>query len=329
MYASLRRFGLRPSHVAQLLPPWWSDAALARPDGLWEFAMLLGRRLSLDAAALARGEIVPRGAVSRVAYKHNALHNDTDYALASHLAASLGEAVLAAMTVRYEAVPSDPRAIRNRLHSEGVRVIDFDALLRLSWSLGIPVIPMRNLPVGTRKMDGAVLNIADRPVIVLAKKNESKSWLSFILAHELGHVARGHLDRDSSILEIDLKKESTYAAESAADVQEAEADSFALAVLGGDDADRIQQAWPIDETGAGLAAKARAGAEESGSAAGHLVLRYAFRTRRWPDAAIALRFLDEDFEAQQAVTNALVEHVNLNEVAPDLQELLGRVTGSR
>lgn len=327
IFSGLRTIGLRPNQLSQILPGWWNDAALGSADGAWELAALLSRRLSLDLPALLRGEIQPRGAVTRVAYKHNATSRDADYAVASLLASSFAEAVLAACAPSFLAMPSDPRQLRAELLRERGSV-DFDRLLDYCWSRGIPVIPMRHLPVGVRKMDGAVLNVGERPVIVLARKNDSKSWLSFILAHELGHIASGHLERDSAILEVNLQKEATYAAESHADAQESLADAFALALLGGSEADEIQLSWGEELTAASLAAHARAAGKPTSVAAGHLVLRYAFRTKRWPEASTALKFLDEDFEAQEAITAALRRHLDLELVAPDLQDLLSKATGA-
>jgi hypothetical protein len=178
-----------------------------------------------------------------------------------------------------------------------------------------------------KKMDGAALMIGERPVIVISRRNDSKSWLSFILGHELGHIALGHLTPDSSIIDVALQKESTYATESLADPQESEADAFALAVLGGRNADDAQVHWDTREAAVNLAVAARQNAAALGIAPGHLILRYAFRTKRWPEAATALRFLSEDFDAQSVVADSLAKHLQPDELAEDVKELIGKVTG--
>jgi hypothetical protein len=178
-----------------------------------------------------------------------------------------------------------------------------------------------------KKMDGAALMIGTRPVIVISRRNDSKSWLSFILGHELGHIALGHVAPDSSIIDVALQKESTYAAESLSDPQESQADAFSLAVLGGKSAEDAQAHWSSRESAVNLAVAAREKAAALGIAPGHIVLRYAFRTKRWPEAAIALRFLSEDFDAHAAVATALSEHLEPEGLADDLRDLIVKVTG--
>ncbi|HVZ19310.1 MAG TPA: hypothetical protein VG897_19480, partial [Terriglobales bacterium] len=243
------------------------------------------------------------------------------------IAASLSQAIVAAVDRPYSAPHVDPLTVHARVKELGNGTADFDSLLQYCWESGIVVIPLPHLPVGMRKMDGAALMIGMRPVIVISRRNDSKSWLSFILGHELGHIALGHLGPDSSIIDVALQKESTYAAESLSDPQETQADAFALTVLGGRHADAIQAAWSSRESAVNLAVAARERAADIGIAPGHLVLRYAFRTKRWPEATTALRFLSEDFDAQAVVAEALMKYLRPDELASDVKDLIGRITG--
>ncbi len=176
-------------------------------------------------------------------------------------------------------------------------------------------------------MDGAALKVGDRPVIILAKKNNSKSWLSFILAHELGHIALGHLENNSSIVDIALQQESTFDSDNTGDSMELEADKFALNILGGPLAQETQERWGDFDSAITLATNARAAANLLGCSAGHLILRYAFRTKRWPEAASALKFLREDFDAQKEIVKSMASGIAFDDLSNDVQDLIFRVTG--
>lgn len=289
--------------------------------------MHVARFLSLDAVALSEGEIKPKGAVSNVTYKRNAAVPEDKLTASSLLAASLSNAILQGTSTSFRPLPSDPLEMHQAILESGQGKVDFDSLLAYCWEHGIPVLPLSNLPVGLSKMDGAALQVGERPVIVMAKKNDSKAWLSFILAHEVAHIALGHLQPDSVIVDISLQKETTFSAEVNQDNIEAAADAFALAMLGGPRAERSQAAWPDGLAPTKLAVLSRKESSEIGCAPGHLILRYAFRTKRWPDAINALKFLREDFDAQWAIVESLAVHIDLDSLAQDMQDLIAKVTG--
>jgi IrrE N-terminal-like domain len=327
IYAALSPLGIKRAQLRTLLPDWWQESLASTQDGAWEFILLVARTLSLDASALARGEIKRVGAVTSLAYKHSRKADSSQLTGSTLIAASLAQAIVAAMDRPFRAPSRDPLVLHSRVKEVGGGTADFDSLLAFCWESGIAVIPLPYLPVGMKKMDGAALMIGKRPVIIISRRHDSKSWLSFILGHELGHIALGHLAPDSSIIDVALQKESTYAAESSADPQEVQADAFSLAVLGGGNAERAQADWSSRESAVNLAIAARDKAAALGIAPGHLILRYAFRTKRWPEAATALRFLSEDFDAQTGVAAALSAHLKFDELADDLKNLISKVTG--
>jgi hypothetical protein len=319
--------GLTRAQVRKLLPSWWDPSAENMADGAAELALHLSRRLSLDLQALTEGRLVPKGAVSRLAYKHVSNISEVTLTSASFIASSLAHAVLASMSRSYTPLPVDLSELQDRVRELQGGMLGFDGLLALCWSCGIPVIPLTHLPVGVRKMDGAALQVRDRPVIVLAKKKLSRAWLSFILAHEMGHIACGHLRSGASIVDISLQETSEYLAESSPDREEREADGFALEVLGGSEVEHEISSWPRNAAPVELAVRAREAASKLHTEAGHFVLRHAFMTKRWPESIVALRFLSEDVNPETALVGQLKKHVELDLVAADLQDLVTQVTG--
>jgi len=310
-----------------LLPSWWDDQIASSPDGMWELVLGIAKSLSLDAIALSKGELFPKGAVANISYKRNALVNPQDFQASTLIASSISNAIISSIKVPYQALPKNVWELSEEIRAIGKGSIDFDALLNYCWRKGVPVIALSNLPFGLKKMDGAALKVGDRPVIILAKKNNSKSWLSFILAHELGHIALGHLENNSSIVDIALQQESTFDSDNTGDSMELEADKFALNILGGPLAQETQERWGDFDSAITLATNARAAANLLGCSAGHLILRYAFRTKRWPEAASALKFLREDFDAQKEIVKSMASGITFDDLSNDVQDLIFRITG--
>jgi hypothetical protein len=327
LYKTVALLGLKPSQVRRLLPDWWDPEVEKDPSGVSELAMLLGRRLSLDVDALMNGQLSPRGAMASVAFKHRAGLEPYALAAASAIAASLAQTVLAALPDGYSKLPSRADDLREAATEGGQHLLGFDTLLTLCWDHGIPVIPLPNLPVGVRKMDGAALQIGERPVIVIAKKKSSRAWLSFILAHEIGHIALGHLKPGSTIVDISLQEGATYATDDQNDKQEAEANAFALKAMGGNAVESEVGKWPEHMAPVDLAVHAREAARVYKIEPGHFILRHAFINRRWPDAVAGLRFLSEDFNPEEALLGHFAQRLDMDTVSDDMQNLVTQITG--
>lgn len=324
----LKALGLSKAQLGALMPSWWDATAAATGAGAWEFALLISRRLGLDAVALAQGEVRPLGVVSEPRFKHTARVTPEDLGAAARIAAALAKAIVAAMPARPPLhAATTPAQVREAILGMGAKRVDFDSLLAFAWRQGIAVIPLPNLPKGVKKMDAAALRVDGRPVIVIARKSDSKAWLSFILAHELGHLLLGHVPDNGSIVEGSIQDSAKFDAESQMDVHEREANDFAHAVLAGDRADALVRTWSTRASMTELVDLASAAAPALASAPGQLILRYAFLTQRWMEAAMALRFLADDVEAQDALVEKLATQIDTGEIGDDLQEFVEQVTG--
>lgn len=120
----------------------------------------------------------------------------------------------------YLAVISDPTAIRRRASDEHGQVT-LASLLRWMWAAGIPVVPLH----GRGGFSAAVWTIDDVPVVVLKEARELAVFWLFDLAHELGHIARGHI---ATAGVVDVESPTPHGD---SDRQEQEASDFALALL--------------------------------------------------------------------------------------------------
>jgi hypothetical protein len=327
LYDNLKAFGLTRAQVRKLLPQWWSPEAEASPDGYAELCGLISRRLSLDFGQLLKGDVARKSNATGLAYKHSAAATPQSLQGATSVAISLAEAINAAMGDCPVELPGKAAQLARRIRETNNDIVSLEGLIRICWESGIPVVPMPNLPVGVRKMDGAVISTAQRPVIIISKKRSSRAWLAFILAHELGHIGCGHLLKSGSIIDVSLQEQTTFEAESSTDKQEREADRYALDLLGGQVADDVVAGWPSWISPVEIAVRAREAHRETHVETGHLILRYAFQSKRWSECMTAMNFLSEDANAEALMHSALADNLDLDLVADDLKDLVIQVTG--
>lgn len=329
LYRGLKDVGLSKRQVTDILPDWWDPTMANSESGMWETAVLLGRRLSVDAGALLRGEIHFTADVSPPRFKHTVRVTAIQLAPATMMASSLAKAVLGAMSDQETLSLRSASEIRTEILASSAGRIDFDALLDFCWTHGIPVIPLPHLPKGVRKMDAAAIKVGARPAIVIALRNNSKAWLSFLLAHELGHIFQGHVEENTAIVEGSLTDSTEFDAQSQHDQQELEANAFAHALLGGDEADSLIRSWSASTPSVTLAAQATQQAAALQTSPGHLILRHAFRTHRWPEARSALNFLSDDLDAQASLIARMQQEIDTSRLADDLQDYVEQITGVR
>jgi len=327
IYEALKVLGLTRAQVRRLLPAWWEPAMEQTADGVAELCLIVSRRLDVDFASLSQGVVARKDAKAQVAYKHATGADVGSLQAATCVATSLAQAVLAALPTTRSELPASPKVLATRCKELGSGMVSLASMVEACWQLGVPVIPLPNLPVGVRKMDGAVIKVGDRPAIVISKKKSSRAWLGFILAHEIGHLAKGHLNGSGSIIDVSLQEQATYETESGADNQEREADEFALALLGGERVESTVSKWSPQSSPTTLAVYAKTSAAACGVEPGHLVLRFAFKTKRWAEAMIALNYLQEDANAELVMQAGLKRHLDLDRVADDMRDFIVQVTG--
>jgi len=327
VFRGLKTVGLTKGQVTALLPDWWEPDVATTKAGLFETALLLGRRLSLDASALLEGKIEKAPGLSAPRFKHTVRVTAQQLEPATLLAFSLARAVIGSMPVQHVAITRSAAAVRKGILGNGTRRVDFDSILSFCWASGIPVIPIPNLPRGVRKMDAAAIKVGERPVIVIALRSNSKAWLSFLLAHELGHICLNHVAENTALVEGSLNDSADFDADTQQDRQEVEANDFAHAILGGARADEVIARWPSALPPVSLATLAMDDANTLQAAAGHLVLRYGFLTKRWPEARGALNFLAEDMDAQSALVDRMRAEIDTASLGDDMQQFVEQITG--
>ena len=118
-------------------------------------------------------------------------------------------------------LPESPKALRYGV-LEQYGDISFESMVKYVWSLGIPILPLRD----SGAFHGACWKIDNRPIIVLKQMTPYQGRWFFDLVHELGHVCMHLSDGEPEILE--LEEISPFSSITSAEV---EASNFAIDVL--------------------------------------------------------------------------------------------------
>ncbi len=132
----------------------------------------------------------------------------------------------------------DATQIRREILGSGEPWVSLANLIDYGWSRGIPVIHMSGCP-RAKQPDGLCAKVKGRPVIELCRKATLSAWLLFILAHELGHIALGHIADDGVLIDESMQH-------NVVDQEETEANEFAIELLTGHAKSRFHASgsWP-------------------------------------------------------------------------------------
>jgi hypothetical protein len=194
---------------------------------------------------------------------------------------SLARAALSAMSEPLQPIRS-ALEIRHALLG-GKSFVELGDLLSYCWGVGVPVLCMKVFPLKAKQMHAMAVKVRDRSAILIARDLSYPAQAAFDIAHELGHIALGHLAADSVI--ADFEDPLRGAKES--DPEELAANEFALEILTGQAKPTVLPS--VDKFIAqDLAAAAMSSADELGIDAGTLILCMGHATGRWDKTMAAL-----------------------------------------
>jgi transcriptional regulator with XRE-family HTH domain len=121
----------------------------------------------------------------------------------------------------FRGLPSNPRTVNAEARDTAGRVT-LVSLAAWAWNRGIAVVPM----AGRGEFSAAVWDGPPRPVTILKESRELAVYWLFDLAHELAHLALGHVGQ-TAIIDVD----SPAPRGDSADSTEQAANDFALEIL--------------------------------------------------------------------------------------------------
>ncbi len=322
LYRRLSRVGLsRPYITTTALPSWWDDEIAENPAGYAHGLLLLSRHLGLDLATLQNESAPVRLREFGVCkYKKRDSVSEDDLAICRTLATRAAQLAAEAIELPPGSLPSNAMEIREAILDGEAAGVGLAELVSYCWSMGIPVLHLDHFPKTAHRPDGFAARVRGRPVIILCVRKKQAAWQLFILAHELAHLALGHIEEDGSLIDDKIEQDST-------DVEERDANAFAMEILTGSPPKRFRAsgAWPDAET---LAAEARQIGRQEMIDPGHVVLNYAHSMGAdfFPVAQLALARLYPGADAIRDIREKMADTLDWSRLPEDSSEFLMRVT---
>lgn len=318
--------GLAWKSFKKILPEW-SDTAFESMSGIIELKTFLSRNAGLRFDA--DGKLVAKE-LPAACFKTNRSISAEQVVAARSLSTACARLISRATNTSYSEFSESADDLRQsilRLTNESCW-ITLPRLLDACWSRGIPVLYLPALPVSGRKMDGMVTYAEGRPAIILTKKVPHPDWLLFLLAHEVGHIACGHLpekEGEAVVDEtVDVGKNETR------DQQEVEANRFATHLLAPAGKEvTISGRLP---NAAQLADRATAFANENGMPPGYVILNAVHNSIVNGQKPFALgqaalkRLPNPENTAEQLCREALRRHIVKERLRDDSIDFLDKLS---
>lgn len=328
LYERLSEIGFSEKFVREkALPDWWDEEFEATPGAVVEAAAYVSRRLNLDMISLLKSEATPTFKQScQAKFKTNPLIENQQVFVAQCMASRVAEMLAYTCVPEFKSLPNSATLVRNEI-LKNQQYVNLEGLLVFCWSCGIPVVHFDGFPKtqGVHKFDGMVAFFYERPVIVISLTRRSPAWLLFILAHELGHIIKGHLN-NNAIVDEKINPDSE-------DAEEIEASEFAVELLLGKPDIGYDTLHKFIE-GQQLATYAQNISDRDNVSPGVVVLNYAWgkinRTAIkkdqhrivWATANKALKIIEGDADAPKQINHYARKYLNLDKLDGDSQDYL-------
>lgn len=266
--------GLSDSAINAAWPEWWSDAADASPSAQAELRFSLARNLGLDPLTVLNEQTPQFIWDDSAKYKSFKGDDERDKPAITAFGKSVTRMLVKSVEETVPLKGISAAKLRELILKKN-QYVGLVELLATMWGVGVPVLHLRVFPLTAKRMSAMVTSFKDRYAILLAKDSTYPASIAFYLAHEIGHIACGHVDAGSALL--DMEEEDVPQEK---DPEEIEADRYALELLTGD------PDFEIEKQGEGhnareLAARALELGPQRRVEPGTIALCYGHATGEW------------------------------------------------
>jgi Zn-dependent peptidase ImmA (M78 family) len=331
LYERLRDIGFPKKFIREkALPDWWDEELEASSSAVVEAAAYISRRLNLDVLSLLKPETSPSFKSScQAKFKTRQGTQSQKLLVAQCMAARIAEMVAYTFKNELKPLPNTAQAVRSEiLHLQ--KFVNLKGVLNWCSNYGIPVVHFNEFPNSHKvhQFHGMVAYFYSHPVVVISLNKSFDAWLLFILAHELGHLIKGHVNTDA-IIDEEVTPES-------ADNEEIEANEFAVELLLGKP--DMTYYTPRRFTGEKLADYARNVSERDKVDPGVVALNCAWSKAKlvnskkeksiiWATTIKALKLIEGDSNASLTINQHLKYSLDLDRLDEDSQDYLELAIG--
>lgn len=317
LYARLSKIGFTPKFIREkALPEWWDSELEQDPVAVMEAAGRIAKRLGLDITSVFNPDApITFKKGSSPKFKKRQDTDEERLFVAQGLATRVAEMVTFASKSTFKGTLPDVFEIRRQIlqHSPA---IDIDGLLQFCWSCGLPVVHFSSFPPKSPKMDGMAAQLNSCPAIVISSKHPFSARLLFIIVHELGHIACGHVN-NGVLVDEDIGKEIQ-------DSEEQEANDFAVKLLFGK---QPNYQWSQKLNPNALLSISCMYGRRDRVDPGTVALNYAWHTKDWSNAVCTLKLIEPQANASAKINSYLATNLNWERLDTDCEEYLKLITG--
>lgn len=321
----LKKLGLTDSLIDAAWPTWWSEDADASVSARAELRYSLARKLGLDPQSLLDDGETPRFVWKDTAqFKNLADISEVERWILTSFGTALGNLLLSFGGNATSLEGMSPMSLRSAIldGQKWIRLVD---LLSLCWSVGVPTVHLRVFPWQRKRMNAMSVRLERGSAILLGKDSQYPAQISFYLAHEIAHIALGHLEKGRAI--VDFDGEPNPDPRYRPDRQEVTADRFALSLLTGT-SDPIVLPKGVGRGARSLASAALNAAEELRIEPGTLALCFGHSTREWGTAIKALSYIyTEPKPVWREINRIASRELSRFDIPSDTATYLQRVMG--
>ncbi len=212
-------------------------------------------------------------------------------------------------------LPKTGSEIREEIIRGGEAFVSLAALTKYCWRQNIAVVQITTLPGKSKGMDAMAMRVRGRDIIIVTHKaqKQPEAWLSFLIAHELGHIALGHVAENEALAD-DVDHDG--------DDIESAANMFAQQVLAGSDFNSLFKR--LDFTPTQLKSWAKKCALEARVDPGHVILRYGRECNNYPLAMKAWSGM-RTVSASTKINDIALNAIDLSDIGDDSGDMLRSV----
>jgi Zn-dependent peptidase ImmA (M78 family) len=303
--------GFSQDLVDASLPDWWNHEEQSSTSARTLVSLLLARRLSLDPATLLDDNL-PLGFLHTgpTKFKHMRLApGDRREALVA-FSQGVSRILLSAVEQRgSHAIPTNAAEFREQLLAPGRPYVSFGDVLAACWAVGVPVLHLRVFPARAKGVTAIAVRLGERHAILVARETGAEAQYMFHVAHELGHIALGHLNNIAAIVDADPHDPQNKLDELIDDEEERAADEYAQALLtGAGNFSVVRNTFKGSTLGSPseLAKLALNTGNSLQVDPGHIVMCFGYSTGDWGLAMSAIKLLPAQKERPATLVNRVL-----------------------
>ncbi|MGY1488686.1 ImmA/IrrE family metallo-endopeptidase [Methylobacillus pratensis] len=308
LYGQLQDIGIPKAFARMTLPDWWDDEIVLSESGYQQAKLYFSSVFNIEWSSFD-SQSTPLYFATNQQHKFKLNKNVDQNAVSpsAQYATAIAKLALKAFKVPFVPVAPDPLAIRNIILEKHENV-GLESLLEYCNNSGLPVLHVPKLP--GKKMMGIAIRLNGRFAIVLSKNCDPSSLL-FHLAHELGHIAKNHLQNDGFVADETIGHGT--------DSDEQEADDFAIQLLNGKKADYTSKV-PLNAKS--LFTAALLTAKEKRVDLGHVILNYSNTNNMFAVGQTALKFIKHTKSGPQTINSNFYNNSDMTFISEDQESLL-------